>query len=322
MKLSIIIPVYNVENYLVKCLNSCVFQNVNKSEYEIIVINDGSKDNCAQIIEQYDWKDCNHTIITQRNQGLSMARNNGVKVAKGDYVWFVDSDDWISESSLQILLPLLDGGTDIICQRAYFKNFEDKEVVAEKFGSYENGAEMLQNNYDVMAVLYIYRRDFFNNLGFAFEPNIYHEDTQFTPRAVYLSRKIKCISTPIYHYLQRSGSIMSLHNPKKVYDQIRILNELYAFCDKTVSQENRKGWIGHLMSGLILNLLWLAKQIDDKKVKRDVKAFLNSDLRYTKALMYSPIMSIKSLGFLSLLCLGNLYFAYSFVYNIRYNHKA
>ena len=114
---------------------------------------------------------------------------------------------------------------------------------------------------------------------------------------------------------------MSLHNPKKVYDQVRILNDLYAFCDKTVSKENRKGWIGHLMSGLILNLLWLAKQIDDKKVKKDVKVFLNSDLRYTKALMYSPIMSIKSLGFLSLLCLGNLYFAYSFVYNIRYNHK-
>lgn len=319
MKLSIIIPVYNVEDYLVKCLNSCVLQNVDKSEYEIIVVNDGSKDNCANIIAQYDWKGCNHIIITQKNQGLSIARNNGVKVAQGDYVWFVDSDDWISQNSLQLLLPLLDSNTDIICQRAYYKNYGEKKVLAEKKGFYESGQEMLQNDYDVMAVLYIYKREFFNNLGFAFEPNIYHEDTQFTPRAVYLSRKIKCINTPIYHYLQRGGSIMSLHNPKKVYDQIKILKDLFAFCNERVRKDERKGWIGHLMSGLILNILLLAKQIDDKKLKEDVKRFLNSDKCFSNALIYSPVKSIKALGYLSVLCLGNLYFAYSIIYSIRYN---
>lgn len=319
MKLSIIIPVYNVEDYLVKCLNSCVLQNVDKSEYEIIVVNDGSKDNCANIIAHYDWKGCNHIVITQKNQGLSMARNNGVKVAQGDYVWFVDSDDWISKNSLQLLLPLLDSNTDIICQRAYYKNYGEKIVLAEKKGFYESGQEMLQNDYDVMAVLYIYKREFFNNLGFAFEPNIYHEDTQFTPRAVYLSRKIKCINTPIYHYLQRGGSIMSLHNPKKVYDQIKILKDLFAFCNERVRKDERKGWIGHLMSGLILNILLLAKQIDDKKLKEDVKRFLNSDKCYSNALIYSPVKSIKALGYLSVLCLGNLYFAYSIIYSIRYN---
>ena len=198
MKLSIIIPVYNVEAYLTKCLDSCVNQDFDQSEFEIVVVNDGSKDNSAAILEKYDWKGCNHKIVNQKNQGLSVARNNGVLAAQGDYIWFVDSDDWISENSLSFLLPFLDG-TDIICQRAYYKNYTNKEILMEKKKSYQNGADMLKNDYDVMAVLYIYRRDFFLNLGFMLEPNIYHEDTHFTPRAVYLSNSIHCINEPLYH---------------------------------------------------------------------------------------------------------------------------
>lgn len=319
MKLSIIIPVYNVEKYLVKCLDSCVYQKVDKNEYEIVVVNDGSTDGSGLILQTYDWKGCNHTLIEQKNQGLSVARNTGASAAKGDYIWFVDSDDWISDDSLSIIFPLL-GEVDVVCQRSYIKSFESKDITFINNKDFESGPEFLKHKYDVMAVLYIYRRKFFLDLGFVFEPNIYHEDTHFTPRAIYLSNKICCINSPLYYYRQREGSIMSQHNPKKVYDQIKILNDLYVFCDSSVAKEDRKGWIGQLMSGPILNLLWIAKAMDDKTIKRDVKTFLNSNIRYTMALVYSPFFSIKALGFFSLLLLGNLDLAYSILYVLKKRH--
>ena len=94
MKISIIIPVYNVENYLAECLNSVVNQTYRN--IEIIIVNDGSTDNSFSIIQQYQLQDERIKIINQENQGLSAARNAGMKVASGEYLWFVDSDDYVA----------------------------------------------------------------------------------------------------------------------------------------------------------------------------------------------------------------------------------
>ena len=93
VKVSIIVPVYNVEKYLRKCLDSLVNQTL--KDIEIICINDGTKDNSVEIIDEYVKKYSNVLLINQENQGLGMARNNAMKYAKGDYIAFVDSDDWI-----------------------------------------------------------------------------------------------------------------------------------------------------------------------------------------------------------------------------------
>lgn len=95
VKLSIIIPVYNVELYIEKCLQSCLSQDIPYDEYEIIVVNDGSPDGSLAIAESIAKTTTNMTIISQKNGGLSAARNTGMSVAKGEYIWFVDSDDWI-----------------------------------------------------------------------------------------------------------------------------------------------------------------------------------------------------------------------------------
>ena len=95
MKLSIIVPVYNVADYLPKCLDSLLAQDLPQNEYEIIVVNDGSTDNSGNIAQQYADKYANITLINQANQGLSGARNTGIKCAKGDYIQFVDSDDYV-----------------------------------------------------------------------------------------------------------------------------------------------------------------------------------------------------------------------------------
>ena len=96
-KLSIIIPVYNVEKYVGKCLESCLNQDIPKNEYEIIVVNDGTKDNSAQVIEKYITPENNIRLIHRKNGGLSAARNTGLKEAKGEYIYFVASHVWGAE---------------------------------------------------------------------------------------------------------------------------------------------------------------------------------------------------------------------------------
>ena len=100
VKLSIIIPVYNTEEYLPRCLNSCLEQDLLANEYEIIAINDGSSDNSLQILNAYALKYPNIRVINQENRGLGATRNRGLNLAIGEYIWFVDSDDWVLENCL------------------------------------------------------------------------------------------------------------------------------------------------------------------------------------------------------------------------------
>ena len=115
MKLSIVIPMYGVEKYIEKCLMSCINQDVNLGQdYEIICINAGSKDKSAEIAKQIAVDYEGVQVIDQENGGLSVARNNGLRMAKGDYVWFVDSDDWIEENCISSIIKALSSFPDML----------------------------------------------------------------------------------------------------------------------------------------------------------------------------------------------------------------
>ena len=101
LKFSIILPAYNVDAFLQKCVETCEMQNINHKEYEIIIINDGSTDSTLQLAQTLQQSYSNIKILSQNNQGLSMARNNGAKIAQGKYLWFIDSDDYISHNCLK-----------------------------------------------------------------------------------------------------------------------------------------------------------------------------------------------------------------------------
>ena len=96
----------NIEQYIGRCLESCVFQNVDSNDYEIICINDGSTDSSATIIEKYATQYENIKVLHTDNKGVSAARNKGIKVAQGEYIWFVDGDDWIRNNCLKSLLEI------------------------------------------------------------------------------------------------------------------------------------------------------------------------------------------------------------------------
>lgn len=114
MKLSIIIPIYKVEKYIEQCLYSIYDQKIDEFLFEVIAVNDGTPDNSMNIVKKYANKHKNLHVLNYENQGLSIARNLGLKKASGDYVWFVDSDDWLTNNSLSIVISHLSKNYDVL----------------------------------------------------------------------------------------------------------------------------------------------------------------------------------------------------------------
>lgn len=242
MILSIIIPVYNVECYIKKCLYSCLSQDIELSDYEIIVVNDGTEDSSMSIIQdivnQYD----NVRVISQSNKGLSVARNQGLLLAKGDYVWFVDSDDWIEHDCLNEITSSLVNDIDLL-QLQYRYVYDDERKNYNPLRYEQNGVlsgrEIIKRGGLPAPVPFtIYRRLFLLNNGFSFVPGIYHEDSEFKPRVVYCAEKIAAIDLVCYNYYQRAlGSITSCFRIKNAFDILRVMNNLHDFSRSFAKEE-------------------------------------------------------------------------------------
>lgn len=213
-QLSIIIPVYNVERYIRPCFESIFKQGLNENDYEVIIVNDGTKDSSMEMIEDIISQHNNITIINQENQGLSVARNNGIKVAKGDYILMPDSDDLLIEYSLKPLLETaIESQADLIV--ADFLRMDDKEInhykeyipqnytISQKETTgYELYMEdIIPNECYVWRTLY--KREFILSNNLTFVPGIYFQDVPFTHEC-YL-RAHKCIRTNRLLNIYRRG---------------------------------------------------------------------------------------------------------------------
>lgn len=235
--LSIIIPVYNVELYVEKCILSCINQQ-SSSSFEIIVVNDGSTDGSAEILELISKKYHSIKIINQSNQGLSVARNVGLQNANGEYVWFVDSDDWIEPNSLSRICSRLKDNLDIL-QLQYRYVYADESLNHEAQFTHIEGIKsgrniILDGGLPAPAQFCIYRRKFLLDNNLFFKPGIYHEDSEFKPRATFLAHRIASDLSVSYNYLQRSsGSITSKFRLKNGLDIICVINSLLDFASAT-----------------------------------------------------------------------------------------
>ena len=317
MKLSIVVPIYNVREYVAKCIESCIVQDVSKEDYEVVLVNDGTKDDSMSVVEQIDWRETQHQIIHQENQGLSAARNTGWHHAKGEYVWFVDSDDWIEANCLSALLPQLDG-VDVVSVNSYFYEFDNRQERLNSTIVARNGRELTTQSFCVMVPLYIYRKAFFNRIGFAFKVGIHHEDSQFSPRALYLAESVKCYNQPLYHYYQRKGSITQSFSSKKIYDLLTIFSDLWTFGSTVVRKEDRKLWCRYNLSSSVAEALRLSQQTEDRVVKAYVKKYVNSHKECSYAFRVASKKNCRLLGWLSWLLCNNLYLAYGLLYRLRY----
>ena len=238
MRLSIIIPVYNVEQYIERCLQSCLQQPyVTADDYELVIVNDGTKDNSMAIVEKMTCDCTNVTIINQHNQGLSMARNAGLKAAKGDYVWFVDSDDWIERGCLHGIIERLAQTEVDILQLQYKNVYSDGTPSDEHYATIEgivSGRDLLVTNYYFTAVPFmIYRREFMLEHQLSFRSGIYHEDNEFKPRAVYLAERCASYDKVAYNYFKGNvDSITAQLKLKNGTDLFFVMNNLYRFVEE------------------------------------------------------------------------------------------
>ncbi|MDR1592382.1 MAG: glycosyltransferase [Prevotellaceae bacterium] len=234
-RFSIIIPVYNVEKYLRECLESVVNQIF--ADFEVICVNDGSTDNSLSVLEEFAAKDDRLHIITQQNAGLSAARNTGIRAAQGDYLFFLDSDDWIEFDALKIMEHNL-SAEDMLCFNGKRKLADGKtetpdEGITEPQLSgwtYYNKYAMIPRKFDfVCSVLRLYKRSFLLDNRLFFKDGIYHEDNLFTPMVCYYARSVKVIPDSLYIYRIREGSISNTASRKHISDLVTINNELADF---------------------------------------------------------------------------------------------
>ncbi|MBR2458402.1 MAG: glycosyltransferase [Bacteroidaceae bacterium] len=262
MKLSIIIPVYKVEQYIEKCLVSCLEQDIPHTDYEIIVVNDGSPDKSLQIAEDIASKVVNMCIISQPNGGLSVARNAGLKVAKGEYVWFIDSDDWIEKNCLAALIAQMDG-TDVI-HIGHCLSYSSHTIVCIP-KEIAQGESIIKRGFLRPAPFYIMRLEFLKSNDLNFKEGIYHEDTEFTPRMLYLCKSLKVHQHSVYYYLQRENSITSTVNPKRGFDLLIVAESLYKFRNDVVSIEYHKYFNKLIASCINASLNVISKSSREKK---------------------------------------------------------
>lgn len=235
MFLSIIIPVYKVEKYIYGTLTSIYGQNADDSEFEVIVVNDGTPDDSMQIVKLFSNLHGNLSIIDQKNQGLSVARNSGLKIAKGDYIWFVDSDDSIAADSLLSLKKIVGkfDKIDIWCFDLLKKKELDGTIAKESFFFKKSGPSdcSIVSKYDfglkthmAPAQRFLFRREFLNQNNLTFYPGIIHEDDEFIIRSILVSKKI-CYScySPYLYLIRQSGNIMSTAASRSMVSLLKII---------------------------------------------------------------------------------------------------
>ena len=216
MKLSILIPVYNAESYIEKCLESLIKQDISESVYEIIVINDGSTDVSLDIIENFSKKHENILVFSQENSGAVFTRNKLMTLAKGDYIYFVDADDYLAHNSLAPILDFaISNHLDIMGFNASVINSHETvelNKTTENKTSLEilTGPQFLKENKDIRIEIwwYLIRKDFLDKSKIYFDKDDYDGDVVFTLRLFLKAKKVAFSPIQIYHYFQSLESTM------------------------------------------------------------------------------------------------------------------
>lgn len=237
--ISVIIPVYNVEKYLEKCLDSVVSQTL--KDIEIICVNDGSTDSSLSILKTYSEKDNRIQIISRTNKGLGATRNDGIWSAKGEYLFFLDSDDWIDETCLEKLYNKAKADQAELCIYGCIPYDDEKgQCIASKYYTtdiyqrctstpcnYKQITDCIFTRFE--AVLKLWKRDFFIDNKLFFSEGVWFEDVISHVKGMILAKRITFVNECLYFYRQRSGSIMKSSNNRKIFDAFIFLEGVLDF---------------------------------------------------------------------------------------------
>ena len=224
-KVSVIVPVYNVEKYLDRCLNSLIAQSY--SNIEIIIVNDGSTDGSKEVCEKYSGIDPRIKLLSQHNQGLSQARNTAMKHMKGDYIVFVDSDDYVENTYIEDLYNALVKDNADISVCGFYNQFNDKTIESRTESRILNKTEavrLLVEDIGMPSYVWnkLYKRELWE--GILFPVGKKFEDIYVMHKVFLRAQVVSVIDKPLYHYMRRGDSITGiskLTNTEETFSALR-----------------------------------------------------------------------------------------------------
>lgn len=302
MKFSLIVPVYNVENYLKKCLDSIARQSYN--DFEVIVVNDGSPDNSQAIIDEYVKKDERIKSYIKPNGGLSDARNFGVKKVTGDYILFVDSDDYIEQDLLLNLnkvvqnndivrfnLTLVDENYSIIRKARHFETTQNATF-----------ADLIDVEFFQPVCCYAYSTKFWKDNKFKFAKGRIHEDFGLTPYSTLVAKKACLLDYYGYNYMQRAGSIMNGAEKalRRAYDMLYHFDTLEKAIGAldNVSSQDKSLCLSYIANNVISMVRFLDKSDKENYIselkQRNITKYMLSDTLARKLKKLLATCSLKT----------------------------
>ena len=279
---TVIIPIYCVETYLEQCINSVVQQT--HTELEIILVDDGSPDQCPVICDAWAKRDSRIIVIHKKNGGLSDARNAGIDRANGNYIMFVDSDDWIEPNMVECMLSVLEEQQADICACGIFYEYPQKTSIREVDSFVGSPTETYKRLYDetrypVSAWNKLYSRKCWNKLRFP--TGKICEDAFTTYLLIDQAQTIVQLSTPYYHYRIRDNSIMTSQFSVKKMDEEEAWRNNYLFIKEHYPEHARAAYNFYLLrvNGLI-NTITKELRTDYQKEYKNLNAILKKNMGY------------------------------------------
>ena len=277
-KLSIIIPVYNVEKYIERCINSALNQDLSKDEYEIIVVDDESPDNSAVIIKEIQKKYDNIKLFSQKNKGLGGARNTGLKNAKGKYILFLDADDYLKENTLRKIYEISTKNDLDILEFGAVGITKNNKIVYTKILKTEHvlsGYSYLDKFFYMnSACNKLYKLDFLRINKLQFIEKIYIEDFEFNTKVFYYAKRVLATDYIVSYFFQSHNSITRNSNPQKnlkmVNDINFVINELILFKRQIdINNKVNREVINERIGFLVVTLLYTLMKFRIDKDERD-----------------------------------------------------
>lgn len=290
-KFSIIIPVYNAEKYIRKCLDS--IKNQTFKDYEVIIVNDGSTDNSLNILKEYNYK-----VINQKNSGPSIARNKAIKEAKGEYILFVDSDDYIDKDMLEKINSKTKNNPDVIRYQMRevlekenkINNYNEKPF--DNLSGEEAFKEIIKYHYVDLVCCYAIKREYFEKEKYEFKPNKYHEDFGLMLLVIIKASLVNSIDYIGYNYVQHEGSIMNNNDYEKTKKKVNDFYDHYKFILKEMNKTNldQKYIRSFMANSFVLKIC----ELKNKEYK-EYKKILKEENVYDNILSDTKVRKIKKI---------------------------
>lgn len=324
MKLSVIIPMYNGGRFISDCLRSCLCQDIPALDYQIIVVDDGSTDGGASLVEDlkviHGWT--NVSVIRRPNGGASAARNTGLEAASGEYVWFVDADDWIRDNCLSSLLEEAEGNDILVFGSVDYHSrngvMEPGDVYSYPEDAVRSGTghvRVMSEKLKMCVPFCVFRKDFLVGKGIRFVPGLLHEDAEYIPRVFCEAGKVRVSTRTPYCRLVRDNSMSRQYDPRRVDALLTVASRLREYADSRHFGKEMDAPINSVISNVLNQSFKLARDFSGPgdNIKSGLALKLDGMPWYRKTFLGAKELKYKVEGILISLFPGRPVEVYSFL---------